>query len=57
MNDIPQEILELTKLLIHIRKKPTTFELRKQYPQMLQVLQRLIQEIDDPKNLETSHQT
>ncbi|MGJ3238701.1 MAG: hypothetical protein ACFE0Q_08350 [Anaerolineae bacterium] len=48
MSDQPQSLLEITRELIHLRKKPTTQVRFKSYPSLLQAFIERLQACDDP---------
>lgn len=52
MVEIPDTLPELTQELIALRKKPTTQERFKAYPQMLQRFNELVAACDDPDPLD-----
>jgi hypothetical protein len=51
MVEIPDNLPDLTRELINLRKKPTTQERFKAYPQMLQRFNELVEAADDPAPL------
>lgn len=53
MPEIPDTLIEITKELIALRKKPTTQERFKSYPALLQGFNELLEDCDDVDTLET----
>lgn len=53
MPEIPDTLIEITKELIALRKKPTTQERFKSYPALLQRFNELLEDCDDVDTLET----